>query len=412
MNGHKPVFSRYEKFVIAILSLLQFTVVADFMVLSPLGAILMPKMGISTAQFGLVVSAYAFSAGASGLLAAGFADRFDRKKMLLCFYVGFVVGTLFCGVATNYAMLLFARIFTGIFGGVIGSISFAIITDIFKMDVRGRVMGFVQMSFAASQVLGIPIGLYLATRFNWHAPFLMIAATATVIGAAIALKLQPVTGHLRGKHDKSAFLHLWHTASNPYYLRGFAATMLLATGGFMLMPFSSTFLVNNIGIPETKLSIIFFITGLFSIFTGPIIGKFSDKFGKYRMFVFGSLLSMIMVTVYTHLGPNPMWIVIVTNVFLFVGISSRMISSSALTSGVPEVKDRGAYMGISSSIQQVSGGVASFVAGLIVHQPAPNAPLQYFDVVGYLTGCTMLLTVVMMYFIDRQVSRRLHVVHA
>jgi len=412
LNGHKPVFSRYEKFVIAILSLLQFTVVADFMVLSPLGAILMPKMGISTAQFGLVVSAYAFSAGASGLLAAGFADRFDRKKMLLCFYVGFVVGTLFCGVATNYAMLLFARIFTGIFGGVIGSISFAIITDIFKMDVRGRVMGFVQMSFAASQVLGIPIGLYLATRFNWHAPFLMIAATATVIGAAIALKLQPVTGHLRGKHDKSAFLHLWHTASNPYYLRGFAATMLLATGGFMLMPFSSTFLVNNIGIPETKLSIIFFITGLFSIFTGPIIGKFSDKFGKYRMFVFGSLLSMIMVTVYTHLGPNPMWIVIVTNVFLFVGISSRMISSSALTSGVPEVKDRGAYMGISSSIQQVSGGVASFVAGLIVHQPAPNAPLQYFDVVGYLTGCTMLLTVVMMYFIDRQVSRRLHVVHA
>ena len=305
------------------------------MVLSPLGAILMPKMGISTSQFGIIVSAYAFSAGVSGLLAAGFSDRFDRKKMLLFFYVGFVFGTLFCGVANKYSLLLVARIFTGIFGGVIGAISFAIITDTFKMEVRGRVMGFVQMSFAASQVLGIPIGLYLATRFNWRAPFLMIAAVGTLIGAVITLKLKPITSHLHSKYDKSAFLHLWHTASNAYYIRGFSSTMLIATGGFMLMPFSSAFLVNNILVPETKLSIIFFITGLFSIFTGPIIGKLTDTLGKYRMFVFGSLLSIIMVTVYTHLKPNPIWVVILTNVILFVGISSRMISSSALTSGVP-----------------------------------------------------------------------------
>jgi predicted MFS family arabinose efflux permease len=157
-DGIRPgaIFTRYQKFVIAILSLLQFTVIVDFMVLSPLGAILMPKMGISTAQFGLVVSAYAISAGVSGLLAAGFADRFDRKRMILFFYVGFVLGTLFCGVVGSYPLLLCARIVTGVFGGVIGSISFAIITDTFRMEVRGRVMGFVQMAFSASQVLGIP----------------------------------------------------------------------------------------------------------------------------------------------------------------------------------------------------------------------------------------------------------------
>ena len=253
MNKIIP-FTSYEKFVIAILSLLQFTVIVDFMVLSPLGAILMPRMGISTSQFGLVVSVYAISAGASGLLAAGFADKFDRKKMLLFFYVGFVLGTLFCGIAGSYPVLLAARVITGIFGGVIGSISFAIITDTFPMEVRGRVMGFVQMAFSASQVLGIPIGLYLATRFDWHAPFLMIVAMATLVGIVIFLKLKPVTGHLHGRSDKNAFVHLWHTASNPYYLRGFMATMLLATGGFMIMPFSSAFLVNNVLIPETSFS--------------------------------------------------------------------------------------------------------------------------------------------------------------
>jgi predicted MFS family arabinose efflux permease len=408
----KPVFTAYEKFVIAILSLLQFTVILDFMVLSPLGAILMPALGISTAQFGLAVSVYAFSAGISGLVAAGFADSFDRKKMLLFFYLGFVLGTLFCGVATTYPLLLCARMITGVFGGVIGSIAMAIITDAFTMEVRGRVMGFVQMSFAASQVLGIPIGLYLATSLNWHATFLMIAALAAVIGILIALKLKPITGHLSKKHDRSAFQHLWHTASNTFYLRGFMATILLATGGFMIMPFSSAFLVNNVQIPETRLSIIFFITGLFSIVTSPIIGRLSDRLGKYRIFVFGSLLSMVLVMIYTHLGPSPIWVVILTNVVLFVGISSRMISSSALISGVPHAEDRGAYMGINSAIQQVSGGIASFVAGLIVYQPAQNSPLQHYDTVGYLTACTMLVTMVMMYFIDREVSKKLHVVHA
>ena len=412
MNKSKHIFSSYEKFVIAILALLQFTVVLDFMVLSPLGAILMPGLGISTSQFGLVVSAYAFSAGASGLCAAGFADRFDRKKMLLFFYVGFVCGTLFCGIADSYPVLLCARIVTGIFGGVIGSISFAIITDTFKMEVRGRVMGVVQMAFAASQVLGIPVGLYLATHFNWHAPFLMIAAVALFIGIVIALRLKPIIGHLKGSHDKNAFIHLWHTASNPFYIRGFAATILLATGGFMIMPFSTAFLVNNILIPETHLAEIFFITGIASMVTGPFLGKQADKYGKYRLFVFGSILSMIMVMVFTHLGPNPVWVVILTNIVLYTGISSRMISSSALISGVPDKSDRGAYMGINSSIQQVSGGIASFVAGLIVYQPAKNAPLQHFDTVGYVAVCSMLITLGMMFIIDRQVSKKLHLSHA
>ena len=411
LNNSKQIFTPYEKFVIAILALLQFTVVLDFMVLSPLGAILMPGLGISTSQFGLVVSAYAFSAGASGLCAAGFADKFDRKKMLLFFYIGFVCGTLFCGLVNSYLLLLCARVVTGLFGGVIGAISFAIITDTFTMQVRGRVMGVVQMAFAASQILGIPVGLYLATHFNWHAPFIMIAAIALLVAAVIAFKLEPVTEHLKGNQDKSAFVHLWHTASNPFYIRGFAATILLATGGFMLMPFSTAFLVNNILIPETQLSVIFFITGAATIITGPYLGKQADKYGKYRLFVFGSIISMIMVMIFTHLGPNPVWVVILSNIILYSGISSRMISSSAIISGVPEVHDRGAYMGINSSLQQVSGGVAAFVSGLIVYQPAKNAPLQHFDTVGYVTACTMIITLIMMFFIDRQVSRKLHVVN-
>ena len=221
MDKEKISFTFYQKFVITILALTQFSVVLDFMVMSPLGDVLMKQMNLSTNQFGISVAAYAVSAGISGLLTAGFADRYDRKKLLLFFYIGFILGTLFCGLATTYTMLLAARIITGIFGGVIGSISMAIVADLFPIQQRGRVMGFMQMGFGASQVLGIPISLYLSNHWGWQSPFLMIVGMATIILVMIVVKMQQFISHLDSKTENNAFKHLWNTIKNRNYRIGF-----------------------------------------------------------------------------------------------------------------------------------------------------------------------------------------------
>jgi predicted MFS family arabinose efflux permease len=410
MSETKPkerIFTRYQVFVIAILSMLQFTVILDFMVLSPLGVILMDKLHVTTSQFGLVVSAYAFSAGAAGLLTAGFADKFDRKKILLFFYSGFILGTLLCAVAPSYQFLLGARIVTGIFGGVIGSVSFAIITDLFKMETRGRVMGFVQMSFAASQVLGLPIGWILATEFGWHSPFWMIAGGGILLGIVIVLKFRPVDHHLQLKTEQNAFKHLWGTITRPDYAKAFLATTLLATGGFMLMPFGSAFSINNLGITSKQLPLVYVITGISSIIVGHFVGKLSDKVGKFNIFCAGTILAIVMVGIYTRLGITPLWELIALNVILFAGISSRMIASSALLTAIPDAKDRGAFMSVNASTQQISGGIASVIAGLIVYQGI-SGKLQRYDILGYVVIAAMLLATVMMYFLNRRVQRKLH----
>ena len=401
------IFTSYQVFAIAVISLLQFTVILDFMVLSPLGAILIDTLHITTSQFGLVVSAYAFSAGAAGLLTAGFADKFDRKKMLLFFYTGFIIGTLLCAVAPTYQLLLYARIITGIFGGVIGSISLAIITDLFKMEVRGRVMGFVQMSFAASQVLGLPIGLLLANHFGWHAPFWMIAGAGTILGIIIMLKMKPVDQHLHLKVEHNAFQHLLKTLARPDYAKAFIATTLLATGGFMLMPFGSAYSINNLGITLAQLPLVYLITGFASIVFGPLSGKLSDKIGKFNIFCVGTVISISMVAIYTHLGITPLWELILLNVILFIGISSRMIASSALLTAVPDVKDRGAFMSINSATQQISGGVASLIAGLIVLQ-TNSGRLERYDILGYVVIASMIIAVVMLYFLNKRVQHKMH----
>ncbi|WP_050475873.1 MFS transporter [Herbaspirillum rhizosphaerae] len=398
-------FSRYQKFVVGMLAFLQFAVILDFMLMSPLGAVIMPAMQIAPSQFGLVVSAYAFSAGISGLLTAGFADRFDRKRLLLFFYTGFILGTLWCGVAQSFESLLAARIVTGLFGGVIGSIVLAISTDLFPLSMRGRVMGMIQTAFAASQVLGIPIGLYLSNRWNWHIPFLAMAGLGAVGGLVVVWKMQPVADHLKMPSEHSAWMHLFHTVTESRYLMAFATTALLMTGGFMLMPFSSAYLVANLGIDLHHLPSVYLITGLFTIFIGPMIGKAADKVGKFRVFLFGTCLSIVMVLVYTHLGRVTMPVVIFVNVVLFLGIFSRMIPFQALVSSVPAATQRGSFNAISASIQQLSGGLASVVAGHIVAF-SPDGQLQNFDVIGYVVVGTSLVALTLVWRLSRGIQQR------
>jgi predicted MFS family arabinose efflux permease len=401
----EKIFSRYQVFVISLLAVLQFTVVLDFMVLSPLGAQLMKVLNLTTSQFGMAVSGYAFSAGLSGFLAAGFADKFDRKKLLIFFYSGFIAGTFLCGIAPNYYFLLAARIITGIFGGVISSISYAIISDLFSLKVRGRVMGVVQMAFATSQVMGIPVGLYFANRVGWHAPFLLITGVSILEMVAVITYLKPIDAHLKIINEQSPFQHLFRTITQSKYLVAFLFSTLLVTGGYMIMPFGSAFSVNNLGVPMAQLPILYFITGFVSMIAGPFLGKISDIVGKHRVFTIGSSLMIIILLFYVNLGVTPFWIVVVLNTILMFGVLSRIISASALITGIPETRDRGAFMSINSSIQQLSGGIASVFAGLIVSQTATGS-LMHYNTVGYIVSGTIIITIIMIRTINTYVMRK------
>lgn len=396
-------FSPYQKTLVAMLAFLQFAVILDFMLMAPMGALIMPALAIGPSEFGLVVSAYAFSAAASGLLTAGFADRFDRKKLLLFFYGGFVLGTLWCGLAQSFETLLVARIVTGLFGGVIGSIVIAISTDLFPPQMRGRVMGTIQTAFAASQVLGIPLGLYLSNRWNWQVPFLALAAIGVIGGLVVSWRMQPVADHLKAPQEHSPWVHLLHTLTVPRHLLAFATTALLTTGGFMLMPFSSAYTVNNLGISLHDLPTVYVVTGLCTVFAGPAIGRAADRFGKFRVFTLGTALSIVMVLIYTHLGPVSLPVLILINAVLFVGIFSRMIPSQALMSSVPSPAQRGAFSAINASVQQLAGGFASVVAGHIVTLAA-DGKLQHFDVVGFVVVASSLVSFMLLWRLQRNLG--------
>jgi predicted MFS family arabinose efflux permease len=272
------------------------------------------------------------------------------------------------------------------------------------LQMRGRVIGVVQTAFSASQVLGVPVGIYLANLWNWHVAFLALVLIASPVGLVIVLFMKPVSAHLELKQESSPWAHLIDTVVVPKHLLAFATTTLLVTGGYMIMPFGSVYTVNNLGIPLAELPTVYFATGLFTIVTGPLVGRASDAFGKFNTFIFGCALSIIMVLIYTHLGHVSLFVVVAVSVLMFVGIFSRMIPSQALMSAIPEPAKRGSFNAINASMQQMAGGVASVVAGMVVMQDADGS-LEHFDWLGYVIVATTLLSLWLMYFIQRAVAQ-------
>lgn len=401
----KPKFTPYQFLLVAIIALVLLTIVLDFMLMSALSAILLPKLEITTKQFGLLVSAYPISAGISAILLSGYADKVDRKKLLLFFYSGFLLGVLFCAVAPSFQALIIARIITGIFGGVVGPICFAIVADLFETTQRGRAMGFLQMASAGSQILGLPLALYLASEFDWHLAFGLILFLGISAVFLVFWKIGSVDKHLEIPKKVNPLHHSLKIFTNKNYLVVFLSNTFLVSGDIILMTFSSAFCTNNLGVDLDDLPLLYGIAGISTFIFAPIIGRLTDKYGTLNIFLAGTIIAVMTVAVFTNLGLIPLWAVIIVHTLLFLGNNARSISSSALGTVVPEVEDRGAFMAVDAAMQLAIGGMAAMIAGLIVFQ-SEDGMINNFPTLGLVVISLMVLTSGFIYVINRMVKRR------
>lgn len=339
---------------------------------------------ISPQEFGLLVSSYTFSAGISGFAASFYIDRFDRKKALLLFFLGFSVGTLACALAPTYSILLMTRSLTGIFGGVLSSLVMSIVSDAISYERRGTAMGIVMASFSASSVLGVPFSLWLASHFNWHAPFLFLGAASLLLNAFAIWAIPSMRDHLEHNSSlKDPFSTLRGIFTNNNQALALIFMSMLVFGHFSIIPFYSPSMVANAGLLESQLPLIYLVGGACSIVTSPLIGKLSDRFGKHRVFLIAGIISLFPVFLVTHLGVTPLWMILALTAFFFMIIGGRMIPANTMVSSVVPPQSRGSFMSLVSSVTQLSSAAASFFAGQIVVKGSDGQILHY-EKVGYL----------------------------
>lgn len=387
-----------EKLLLFVLACVNFTHIMDFMIMMPLGPQFMSLFGISAQQFGVAVSAYSITAGISGFLAATLvADRFDRKKILLFAYIGFVVGTLACAVAPNYLTLVAARVLAGLFGGMIGAQVMSIVSDAFSYERRARAMGIVMTSFSVASVVGVPTGLWLAARYSWHAPFVAIGGLGIFIIGMVWRLVPPVTAHLA--HQSVAVSNPWRILvsflQNPNQRLALLCSTVLMLGHFAIIPYITPSLVHNVGFSQDHIFLIYFVGGLVTIFTSPLVGRAADQRGKYPVFVLFGLLSLIPVWLITNLWPMPLWRVLTVAGLFFIFVNGRMVPMQAMTSAVVTPQQRGSFMGVNSAVTQLSSGLAATIGGMMVKQQTPSAPLLHYPLVGYFSMSMIVLCIVL-----------------
>ena len=376
-----------EKIILLILACINFTHIMDFMIMMPLGPQLMKLFQITPAQFGFAVSAYGFTAGASGFISAFFVDKFDRKKILFFAYCGFVIGTFACAFAPSYFWLVAARVLAGLFGGMIGAQVLSIVGDIVPYERRGAAMGTVMVAFSLASVVGVPAGLWLASKYSWHMPFLSIGFIGLFVIFLIAFFIPPITKHLQNVDNgqKQNPLHiLTDILKNPNQVRAITLSGVLIMGHFVIIPFIAPSLVSNIGYSQDNIFLIYLVGGALTIFTSPLVGKLADKRGKYPIFVIFALLSFVPIWLITNLWIVPLWFVLIIAGLFFIAANGRMIPMQAMVSSVVSPQQRGGFMAINSSVQQLSTALAANIGGMMVYQ-VPDGRLENYSLVGYLS---------------------------
>lgn len=384
MNTQKVSFSRAEKILLALMAAVNFSHIVDFMIMMPLGPQLMRLFEVTPQQFGLLVSSYTLSAGISGFLASFFIDRYDRKTCLLFFYIGFGAGTLACSAAPTYLTLLLARSVTGVFGGVLGSLVLSIVSDAISYERRGTAMGIVMGSFSLASVFGVPLSLYLANIFSWHAPFIFLGGVSLVNSLLLWKWVPSMKDHMRKEIPRHTPMEsLGHIMNSRNQLIALSFMFCLVLGQFCIIPFLSPSFVANAGLQESQLPLIYLFGGICSMVASPLVGRLSDRYGKKRVFQVSVLVSLLPMLIITSLGPHPVWMLLMISSSFFIVMSGRMVPAMAMISATATPEYRGSFMSISSAVQQLSAALASYVAGMIVMK-GEDGQLLHYEMVGYI----------------------------
>ncbi|WP_291940527.1 MFS transporter [Limnohabitans sp.] len=383
---------RRERWLLLTLAGIQFTHILDFMIMMPLGPQFTALFGISNAQFGLLVSAYTLSAGFSGLMAATYIDRFSRKQLLLTMYSLFGLATLACALAPDYLWLMVARVAAGLFGGVLSALSQTIVADVIPFERRGRAMSVVMTSFSVSTVAGVPLGLFLAAHFNWHAPFVGIAALVGLLALGAWQTLPRLDAHLHHPERVSVWRGIGQVLAEPNHLKAFAVSGLMMFAAFTVIPYITIYLQSNAGMQASEVPWIYLCGGVATLLTARYFGRLTDRVGKVRMFQRLALAVTVPLMATTLSQGLPLWGLLAISTLFFTVMSGRMIPGMAMISSAALPRLRGTFMTLNSAVQSASMGLAALVAGLIIGRDA-QGQLTLYWVAGLLGVVASLLSV-------------------
>jgi len=374
--------TRSEWGLVGLLALIQWVHIMDFMIMMPMGPLLMAQFGVSPSQMAFAVSLYAMTAGLVGLLGSHFMDRWPRRTTIIALSTLLGFTTIACGITDHFGVFLCLRGLAGMAGGALGGAIFAAIGDGIRPAHQGKATGTVMAGFSVAAIAGIPLGMLMAHAWGCSTVFAGIGGMGLLAAGLTSVIMPPLSVQSDATPWWQNVRMSWQTRHERHAL---LMIMAIAMAGFLIIPMINPYLIHNVKLSSTMIPWVYALGGVATLASNQWIGRAVDRWGHQRVLRIILPLSVIPLGGITIIPPLPMMAVLGCTTLFFVLVSGRFVPAMAVMMQAVPAHRRGRFVSLASALQQLGAGGASFLSGKLVHTGAHSTQLMGYSHAGMLS---------------------------
>ncbi len=346
---------------IYIIACIQFINIVDFMMVMPLGPDFVKHLSVASNQIGWISGSYTLAAAVAGVLLSPYLDFWSRKKMIIISTFGLALTTMLTALVWDLYSLMFMRLIAGVFGGLATALSLAMVIDLVKAENRGKAIATVMSAFSIASIVGVPLGLELALRFQWNAPFIVIGVLGFIVCYLAFLFLPNVKSH----QPTAKSLTIKSLLSSKIIVYGYLMIATVMFSGFLIIPFITNYFVFNLQFPREDIGLVYLAGGIASLLTMQLSGRWIDKYGAMPFSVIGTII-FAFVLLLGFYPKSPFLTIYVMTILFMVGMNMRGITNQIVLSKIPKPSMRAAYMSMQSAVQHTATTLAAVCGSLML----------------------------------------------
>lgn len=326
----------------------------------PIGvlSVMAPELGVSEGVAGLAVTVPGVLAGAVALCTPVIVRGLDRRLVLVLALVSVVISCALSVVAQSFAVLLFARLFTGVGIGLYWAVLAIVAIGQVPREHIARALTIAFSGAGGALVLGVPVAAWIGAHVGWRMAFAVVGALAAVVAVLILVLVRPV--HSRAKVSGRMMLAAARHRGVRYAL---ALAALAVIGQFLTYSYISPVLVQRADVPLLDVGLmllLFGIAGLIGNFAVGILLRRSPPLGVLVVLL-GTMAGLAGVLL---LMDAPVRAVLVMPVWgLFVGAISVAMQAFVGSEATAVLEEATA---LNSAAFNASIAVGALVGGLIL----------------------------------------------
>ena len=153
------------------------------------------------AKTGSLATAFLVSYMLLAPLFGALADRFSRWGIIALGVGLWSLASGWSGLAGTFAMLVVTRIFVGVGEAAYGPAAPTIISDLYPIEKRGRMLAYFYLAIPVGSALGYAFGGTIGQRFGWRWPFYLVTIPGLIL-AVLCLAMRDPRGAEKAAEKK------------------------------------------------------------------------------------------------------------------------------------------------------------------------------------------------------------------